>query len=99
MNKRGVIEGLVSELTGAHGLRRGLYRGCAKVDLQNLFTATACNVKRWLQSLTELKIGYNTQLLPFTNVLYSLRRFFLGTPVSRNSFCIHSPQAVLIVKP
>jgi len=80
MHQRSAIEGTISELTRAHGLRRSRYRGFAKVELQNLFIATACNVKRWLQSLTELKIGYNTQLLPFTNLLHSLRRFFLSTP-------------------
>jgi hypothetical protein len=80
MRQRSAIEGTISELARAHGLRRSRYRGFAKVELQNLFIATACNVKRWLQSLTEVKIGYNIHLLPFRNLLYSLRPFFLSTP-------------------
>src|SRR6201982_1547322 len=51
MHQRSAIEGTISELTRAHGLRRSRYRGFAKVELQNLFIATACNVKRWLQTL------------------------------------------------
>jgi hypothetical protein len=80
MHQRSAIEGTISELARAHGLRRSRYRGFAKVELQNLFIATACNVKRWLQSLTEVKIGYNVQLSPFRNLLDSLRPFFLSTP-------------------
>ena len=51
MHQRSAIEGTISELIRAHGLRRSRYRGFAKVELQNLFIATACNVKRWLQTL------------------------------------------------
>ncbi len=80
MHQRSAIEGTISELARAHGLRRSRYRGFAKVELQNLLIATACNIKRWLHILTEPKIGSNTQLLPIRNVLYSMRRFFLGPP-------------------
>lgn len=80
MHQRSAIEGTISELARAHDLRRSRYRGFAKVELQNLFIATAGNVKRWLHSVTEAKIGSNIQLLPFRNLLYCARRFFLGTP-------------------
>jgi len=34
------IEGTISELTRAHGMRRNRYRGLAKAQFQNLFIAT-----------------------------------------------------------
>jgi hypothetical protein len=49
MRRRNGIEGRHSELVRGHGLRRARYRGRAKVDLQNQFIGTACNVKRWLR--------------------------------------------------
>jgi transposase len=49
MHQRNGIEGTISELTRAHGMRRNRYRGLAKARLQNLFIATACNIKRWLK--------------------------------------------------
>ena len=49
MHQRNGIEGTISGLTRAHGMRRNRYRGLAKVRLQNLFIATACNIKRWLK--------------------------------------------------
>jgi transposase len=49
MHQRNGIEGTISELTRAHGMRRNRYRGLAKAQLQNLFIATACNIKRWLK--------------------------------------------------
>jgi hypothetical protein len=54
MQQRNAIEGTLSELVRAHGLRRSRYRGFAKVELQNLFIATACNIKRWLRLIAEL---------------------------------------------
>jgi hypothetical protein len=51
MQQRNGIEGSISELVRAHGLRRTRYKGFAKVDLQNQLVAAACNVKRWLQKL------------------------------------------------
>jgi Transposase DDE domain len=47
MHQRNAIEGTISELSRAHGLRCSCYRGFAKVQLQNLFIASACNIKRW----------------------------------------------------
>jgi hypothetical protein len=50
MLQRKAIEGRISELARAHGLRRSRYRGFAKVKLQNLFIGTACNIKRCCRS-------------------------------------------------
>ena len=49
MHQRNGIEGTISELTRAHGMRRNRYRGLAKARFQNLFIATACNIKQWLK--------------------------------------------------
>jgi hypothetical protein len=76
MHQRNAIEGTISELTRAHGLRRSRYRGFAKVELQNLFIATACNVKRWLQSLTQLPGPSKSQWLRATNLLYRFQSPF-----------------------
>ncbi len=49
MKRRAAIEGTISELVRAHGLRQARYRGLRKVALQNWLTGAACNVKRWLR--------------------------------------------------
>jgi hypothetical protein len=49
MNRRAAVEGTISELVRAHGLRRARYRGLKKVALQNWLTGAVCNVKRWLR--------------------------------------------------
>jgi len=46
MRARPAIEGTLSELVRAHGLRRHRYRGAAKRQCENLFKAAACNLKR-----------------------------------------------------
>ena len=46
MRARPAIEGTLSELVRAHGLRRHRYRGGAKRHFENLFKAAACNLKR-----------------------------------------------------
>lgn len=51
MQQRNGIEGTISKLVRAHGLRRARYKGFAKVNLQNQLVAAACNIKRWLQNL------------------------------------------------
>jgi len=76
MHQRSAIEGTISELTRAHGLRRSRYRGFAKVELQNLLIGTACNVKRWLRILAETKIGSKSLLLPLRKSIYWIPRFF-----------------------
>jgi transposase len=52
MQHRNGIEGTISELVRGHGLRRGRYRGLAKIRLQNCFIAAACNLKRWCRRQT-----------------------------------------------
>ena len=69
MQQRNAIEGTISELARAHGLRRSRYRGFAKVELQNLFIGTACNIKRWLRIVAETKIDPKIDLLFFKNLL------------------------------
>jgi len=49
MNRRAAIEGTLSELVRAHGLRQARYRGLRKVAFQNWLSGAACNVKRWLR--------------------------------------------------
>lgn len=46
LHLRAGIEGTISELVRAHGLRRARYRGQAKLRLQGYFTAVAANLKR-----------------------------------------------------
>jgi hypothetical protein len=79
MHQRSAIEGTISELTRAHGLRRSRYRGFAKVELQNLFIATACNVKRWLQTLIEQKALLNASSLSSETSFSAIRCFSLST--------------------
>ncbi len=47
MKRRRGIEPKIAELVRWHGMRRGRYRGLAKVNLQCLFTALVVNIKRW----------------------------------------------------
>src|SRR5258707_11940424 len=96
MRQRNAIEGTISELARAHGLRRSRYRGFAKVELQNLFIGTACNVKRWLRMVAETKIGSNLQFLPFRNTLYGIRRFFWALRLNLNSFSCPAQEAALL---
>jgi len=51
MQRRNGIEGTHSELTRGYSLRRSRYRGLKKTDLQMLFTAAACNLRRWAARL------------------------------------------------
>jgi transposase len=73
MRQRNAIEGTISELTRAHGLRRSRYRGFAKVELQNLFIGTACNIKRWLRIEGETKLAPKIDLLFFKNLLQRVK--------------------------
>jgi len=47
MEQRNGIEGTISELVRAHGMRRSRYRGEAKTRLQNFMIGAACNIRRW----------------------------------------------------
>jgi hypothetical protein len=76
MQQRSAIEGTISELARAHGLRRSRYRGFAKVELQHLLIGTACNVKRWLRIVAEAQIGSKICLLTFSKAIYRILRFF-----------------------
>jgi hypothetical protein len=44
-------------------MRRNRYRGLAKARFQNLFIATACNIKRWLK-LERAKRDENASYFP-----------------------------------
>ena len=46
---RAGAEATVSELTRAHGARKSRHRKAARTQLQILFAATACNVKRFIR--------------------------------------------------
>lgn len=61
MNARAAIEGTISEMVRAHGLRRARYRGKRKVFLQMLFTAAAANLKRLARVQADL---LDSALLP-----------------------------------
>jgi len=73
MHQRNAIEGTLSELVRAHGLRRSRYRGFSKVQQQNLFIATACNIKRWLLMIAKLTEVLNVYLSHFRDLLSFLR--------------------------
>ena len=47
MKKRNAIEGTISELKRRYGIRRARYRGLQKTTLQIIFSASACNLRRW----------------------------------------------------
>ena len=87
MHQRNAIEGTLSELVRAHGLRRSRYRGLAKVELQNLFIGAACNIKRWLRVVAILTDTLNLPLDSFLDRLGSLMvGFYLsGLAHSANS--------------
>ena len=51
LHPRAGIEGTVSELVRAHGMRQARYRGKGKVRLQGYFAATAANLKRTMRYL------------------------------------------------
>jgi hypothetical protein len=98
MQQRNAIEGTISELARAHGLRRSRYRGFAKVELQNLFIGTACNVKRWLRIVAEAKIGSDSHLLAFRNALYRVRRLFWALRLNSGSFSCPSQEPPFLTR-
>jgi hypothetical protein len=51
LKTRAAIEGTISELVRAHGLRRHRYRGAAKRHFENLLKGAACNLKRLARAL------------------------------------------------
>lgn len=86
MQQRNAIEGTISELARAHGLRRSRYRGFAKVELQNLFIGTACNIKRWLRIVAETNFDPNIDLLLFKNLLQRVKGVCRPRSLSSNLF-------------
>ena len=46
---RAGAEGMVSELTRAHGVRRSRHRKRSRTKLQLVFAVIACNVKRFIK--------------------------------------------------
>src|ERR1700726_285823 len=66
MQQRNAIEGTISELARAH-------RGFAKVELQNLFIGTACNIKRWWRIVAEPNIAPKIALLFFRTLLQRIQ--------------------------
>ncbi len=51
LKARAAVEGTISELVRAHGLRRHRYRGEAKRRSENLLKGAACNLKRLARAL------------------------------------------------
>ena len=86
MQQRNAIEGTISELARAHGLRRSRYRGFAKVELQNLFIGAACNIKRWLRIVAETKIDPKIYLLFFKNLLQRVPGVYRSLQLSLSLF-------------
>jgi hypothetical protein len=98
MLQRNAIEGTISELARAHGLRRSRYRGFAKVELQNLFIGTACNIKRWLRILAETQTDPKIHLLFFKNVLQRVQA--VCRPLQLNlSFFSHPIRGASLLTP
>jgi len=62
MKRRPPVEGTLSEMVRAHGLRRSRYRGLAKNHLQNLMIGTAVNLKRLVKAMSMSKNGEKRQL-------------------------------------
>ena len=79
MHQRNGIEGTISELTRAHGMRRNRYRGLAKARFQNLFIATACNIKRWLK-LEGAKTDESASYFPAEALKKAFDRTFSAIP-------------------
>jgi len=62
MKRRPPVEGTISEMVRAHGLRRSRYRGGLKTHLQNLMIGTALNVKRLVKAISLSKSDEKQQL-------------------------------------
>jgi len=52
MKRRPPVEGTISEMVRAHGLRRSRYRGILKTHTQNLMTGAAVNLKRLIKAMS-----------------------------------------------
>ena len=53
MKKRCLIEPTNADMKNNHGMKRARFRGLVKVEMQCFFTATALNIKRWINGMLE----------------------------------------------
>jgi hypothetical protein len=63
MKRRPPVEGTISEMVRAHGLRRSRYRGMAKTCFHSLMVGTAVNLKRLVKAIGLSKSSQNQQLV------------------------------------
>jgi len=63
MKRRPPVEGTISEMVRAHGLRRSRYRGMIKTHFHGLMIGTAVNLKRLVKAISLSKNNQNQQLL------------------------------------
>ena len=62
MKRRPPIEGTISEMVRAHGLRRSRYRGILKTHMQHLMIGAALNLKRLIKCLSLPETSEKQQL-------------------------------------
>ncbi len=62
MKRRPPVEGTISEMVRAHGLRTSRYRGMVKTHFQGLMIGTAVNLKRLIKAMSLSKNNQNQQL-------------------------------------
>lgn len=62
MKRRPPVEGTISEMVRAHGLRKSRYRRLAKTHLQNLMKGAALNLKRLIKRISLPENGQKQQL-------------------------------------
>ena len=78
MHRRHAIEGILSELTRGHGMRRSRYWAFGKVELQTLLMGSACNLKRWLRHLLTKASGIQSRASELNFSFQSPRRRRFG---------------------
>ncbi len=62
MKRRPPVEGTISEMVRAHGLRTSRYRGMMKTHFHGLMIGTAVNLKRLVKAISLSKNNQNQQL-------------------------------------
>ena len=62
MKRRPPVEGSISEMVRAHGLRTSRYRGMVKTHFHSLMIGTAVNLKRLIKAISLSKNNQNQQL-------------------------------------
>ena len=63
MKRRPPVEGTISEMVRAHGLRRSRYRGMMKTHFHGLMIGTAVNLKRLVKAISLSKSNQKQQLV------------------------------------